>query len=91
MKTPKWETGLKGAIWKDGKMMTADANVTPGMRVTAQCKGEIINLRISEEIESRVFKAVVMGDYFLNEADALSYGDEITISREFILWLHGKD
>ena len=96
MKTPCWEKGNKGATTqhplKNGKkLLRSNSPVTKGMHVSAQYKGESVSLRIAEEIEPRIFKAIVMGSYFLDGPDVLNNGDEVSIGRDFILWLNGKD
>jgi hypothetical protein len=94
MKTPEWEKGRKGAISehpsKNGKLPKPDGKVIPDMIVSAKCKGESIRLRILHETEPEVFKASIMGDYFLDTPEELNNGDEVTIDREHILWLHGE-
>lgn len=94
MKTPKWEEGLHGSIGnyppKNGKMLTPYDKVELGMAVTAKSKEESIQLQIIEETEPEIFKASVKGYYFLNTPDELNDGDEVTIDRAHILWLHGE-
>lgn len=95
MKTPKWEEGLHGSIGNyppgNGKMLTPFDKVTTNMTVTAKCKKETIRLRILQEVETEVFRASIMGDYFLNELEELNDGDEVIIDRKHILWLHGEE
>lgn len=93
MKNVKWEEGLHGASGnyppKNGKMLRPYDKVEPGMAVTAKCNEELINLQIIEETEPETYKASVKGYYFLNTPDELNDGDEVSIDREHILWLHG--
>lgn len=95
MKTVKWEVEGKGRVQtyppKDGKLLTPESKVTDGMIVTAKSKDEVIRLRIIQEISTDIFKASIMGDYFLNTPEELNNGDEVSIDREHILWLHGTD
>ncbi|MFA5516754.1 MAG: hypothetical protein WDA20_10745 [Desulfuromonadales bacterium] len=94
MKKPQWETGVKGASWphrsKDSKMLLPDGKVETNMTVTARCKGEIVRLRILKELKPEVFKASIVGDYFLSEKEELNDGDEVTIDRKDILFLQGN-
>jgi hypothetical protein len=94
MKTPKWEKGNRGSCGsyppKNGKMLLPGDPVKIGMDVSAKCKGENVRLKIIEETEPEIFKAEVIGEYFLNEPEELNYGDEVFISREFALFISEK-
>ena len=95
MKTPKWERGKRGSCGKcppkNGKMLLPDDPAEVGMNVTAKCGGVEIDLNLIEEIGPQVFKAEVIGDYFLGEPEELNYRDEVSISRDFILVICEKE
>ena len=89
MKTPKWGEGTCGAITYGGNKLFPHDKVTLGMLVSAKCKEKFIRLRITHETGPDIFKAVVVGHYFLNKAEEINDGDEVTIDRKHILWLNG--
>ena len=95
MKQIKWETcechGASGKHPpKSGKMLQFCDKVTPGMKVTARYKDLDVYLKIERETHDGVFTATVLFfEPVLSEKPGdLAKGDDVTIDREHICWLH---